>query len=207
MSHVPVDPQSPPSPGKYLYRQRGHALIAGVEMGVPSLGTLMVDAAERDGTQKWRRFIDPDGLESEVVQRWTPQGVYLLSSVQRQQVAGNVLTVTCNFSQPMLVVPFPTIVGYTGYGSCDCEWFEPNFRLQVIEQANVQLAGAQLDVDVIESTLTSTGPIRALGRQVDWVSWSLGTLYVRQEVTLEIELWGVEVFNSLTCDLVSGEPT
>jgi hypothetical protein len=196
-----IDPRTPARPGTYTYRQQGYASVGGVETPAPPTGTLVVDPATPQGTQVWRRFILDDDPGSDVLQRWTADGVYLVSGTQRQSLFGNVLEIACRFTPPVLVVPWAIEKGWTTRGSCDCGTFTPTVELTVGETRTVQVVGRSVEVHQVTSTLRSEGTVRGVAQQEDWVSWELGTIYTHQHVHLEMEVGGVTIVDELTSEL------
>lgn len=197
-----IDPLVPPPAGTYTYRQSGFASVNGDETPVPEIGTLVVEPASADGVQTWRRYIDPAGPPSDVVQQWTEHGVHLVSGVQRQQLFDQIVEIPCEFTPRMLVVPWPVVAGWSNTGTCDCGAFTPRMELTVADSRWTAVGGRDLEVHEISSVLRTEGAMSGIGTQLDWVSWDLSTIYTHQQIHLEAEIFGVRLIDHLTSDLI-----
>ena len=197
-----VDPTRPLAPGTFTFRQRGFSVVDGRHSDVPALGTMIAEPADGD-RQVWGRFVDVDGPVSDVTQRWSPEGVWMVSGVQRQALGDQVVEVPCQFVPPLLVVPWPIAAGMTHRGIGECGAFQATMTTTVVRREDGILCGREVDLWVIESTLESPAPFKGTGRQRDWVSWDLASMFVRQQIEVDFDIFGVQIHNEIDAELVT----
>lgn len=198
---------TPLRPATYTFEQEGFACVDGQTNDVPSRGTLVADPPTDDGQQVWRRFIDVGAPSSDVTQQWMPEGVRLLTGVQRQVLADQPIELSCTFPEPMLVVPWHIEAGITAVTTCDCLVVQPTLTSVVVGPEQIRLGDEELEVWIIESVLESPPPFKSRGMQRDWVSWDLASLYVKQHVSLDIDIFGVAIHNEIVATLINDEAT
>ncbi|HLI55187.1 MAG TPA: hypothetical protein VKU88_12735 [Acidimicrobiales bacterium] len=169
---------------------------------MPAQGTLVVGAAQADGTQLWQRYVAQGQQPSDTTVRFTPQGPFLLSTTEASP-QGNI---TCTFDPPIPAPAWPAAVGDKFSSTGDCGKFTISVSGAITGQKQVTVGGVAYQVWVIDSTLSLHGEVSGSGSEEDWYSPAL-RLPVHEYDQLK-GTYGAFTFSStLTSDLVSGTPS
>jgi hypothetical protein len=192
----------PAAPGTYQERQSGSFTVEGSSRPVPAQGTLVVGAAQADGTQLWQRYVAQGQQPSDTTIRFTAQGPFLLSTTESSP-QGNI---TCTFDPAIPAPAWPAAVGDKFSSTGDCGKFTISVSGAITGQKQVTVGGVAYQVWVIDSTLSLHGEVTGSGSQEDWYSPAL-RLPVHEYDQLKGSYGAFTFSSTLTSDLVSGTPT
>lgn len=197
---------SAPTPvpaGTYRYRQSGSFTFGTTREDLPPEGTLVADPPSGSGTQRLHRYMDPERPPNESTVQFTPDGVFLVETVQRAQG----MEFRCRFEDPGLPVPpWPPRVGATFAGRADCGQLTVAVEGRITDTRETTIEDHEIDSYVIESTITTSGSVESTTEQVDWYAPSL-QLSVRTESDTRGQVGTLSFTANSVSELLSDEPT
>src|SRR5579884_1568378 len=157
-----------PATGTYRYRQSG-SFTAGTQTGqLPAEGTFVVDPAKPDGTQVTHRYVDPSKPPSDTTLLFRPDGMFIVTTVDRSTTGGQTVSFTCTFNPPLPSPPWPAKVGSTFAGNGNCGSFTAQVNGRVDGTSQVTLDGASVLTYVIDSTIVTHGSLESTINEQDW---------------------------------------
>ncbi|HZT67739.1 MAG TPA: hypothetical protein VFA11_18260 [Acidimicrobiales bacterium] len=164
---APAGP-APIAAGTYRYRQSG-SFTAGTQTGqLPAEGTFVVDPAKPDGTQVTHRYVDPSKPPSDTTLLFRPDGMFIVTTVDRSTTGGQTVSFTCTFNPPLPSPPWPAKVGSTFAGNGNCGSFTAQVNGRVDGTRQVTLDGASVLTYVIDSTIVTHGSLESTINEQDW---------------------------------------
>jgi hypothetical protein len=194
----------PLAPGTYRYAQSGTATSGGATRTVPAEGTLVVEAPSSTGKQVTRRFVDPAKKPSDQELLFS-DGIFITKTTDRINVGQQYFEVSCTFNPGLPAPPWPPAVGATYGGSGSCGGFTVEASGSISEKRTVPFEGADLEIFVMDTTVTTKGSVQSTIRQVEWFAPSL-----RMSVHVERQVdgtYGISSYSSkVVSDLKSAQP-
>lgn len=159
----------PAAAGTYQERQSGSFTALGKTTEVPPQGTLVVAAAQADGTQVWHRYVQQGQSPNDTTLQFDAKGIFLLSTTE-QSPQGNV---ACNFDPAVPAPPWPAAVGASFSSTGNCGKFTVSVSGRITGQQSVVVGGTSYDTWVVETSLKFQGEVTGTGTQEDWYSPTL----------------------------------
>ena len=210
---------APTTPGTYQYNQSGPPTTVGnKQYPVPSQGKIVYDApsgSSANWTQVAHSYVDPSQAPTDTTYSGSAAGIAIAQEIIRMTIPSGsggqplVVSFTCTFSPPVVILSWPVRVGYAFSGSGSCSGTFGSFTASVSGRVSgtqtTTLDGSSVTSDVVDTHVTTSGSVTSTDDQVDWFDPAL-RLDVHDESKEQGSSAGLSFSSDVTRTLVSGHP-